>query len=153
MTQKGKSRPLVAQETGRTERTETAAGMTHNSYCNTTTSTAQRQVPKLCISDFLGVGEENGKTLKELREILNGDGRSIRAQIERERRTTPILSGKSGYFLPACEDEVRRFDASMKRRARAVWASSANVMRAAGLSKCAPRLDGQTDFWGGDGDV
>lgn len=115
-----------------------------------TTPPVQRQVPKVRIADFLSAGEQNGQTLKQLREILPGDGRSLRAQIERERRDTPILSGQSGYYLPACEDEIRRFCGSMRRRARAIWTSAANVEKAAGLSKCSPQLDGQIAIGGGD---
>lgn len=116
-----------------------------------TTPPVQRQVPKVRVANFLSAGEQNGQTLKQLREILPGDGRSLRAQIERERRDTPILSGQSGYYLPACEDEIRRFCGSMRRRARAIWTSAANVEKAAGLSKCNPQIEGQlTIDSGGD---
>ena len=115
-----------------------------------TTPPVQRQVPKARVADFLSAGEQNGQTLKQLREILPGDGRSLRAQIERERRDTPILSGQSGYYLPACEDEIRRFCGSMRRRARAIWTSAANVEKAAGLSKCNPQLEGQIAIGGGE---
>lgn len=115
-----------------------------------TTPPVQRQVPKVRVADFLSAGEQNGQTLKQLREILPGDGRSLRAQIERERRDTPILSGQSGYYLPACEDEIRRFCGSMRRRARAIWTSAANVEKAAGLSKCNPQLEGQIAIGGGE---
>lgn len=115
-----------------------------------TTPPVQRQVPKVRVADFLSAGEQNGQTLKQLREILPGDGRSLRAQIERERRDTPILSGQSGYYLPACEDEIRRFCGSMRRRTRAIWTSAANVEKAAGLSKCNPQLEGQIAIGGGE---
>lgn len=129
---------------------EKRQGVAAISYSHCTTAPAQRQVPKVRVADFLSAGEQNGQTLKQLREILPGDGRSLRAQIERERRDTPILSGQSGYYLPACEDEIRRFCGSMRRRARAIWTSAANVEKAAGLSKCNPQLEGQIAIGGGD---
>lgn len=119
--------------------TEKAAGQAVISCSHCTTPHPQRQV----VSEWLGVGAKNGKTMKELLLILNGDNRTIRAQIERERRTTPILSGPTGYFLPDCEDEVRQFCGSMRRRARAVWRSAANVERAAGLGNQSGQLEGQ----------
>ena len=148
MNDKRKSRPLVAQETGQAETAAFGEAAISCSHC--TTAPAQRQVPKVRVADFLSAGEQNGQTLKQLREILPGDGRSLRAQIERERRDTPILSGQSGYYLPACEDEIRRFCGSMRRRARAIWTSAANVEKAAGLSKCNPQLEGQIAISGGD---
>lgn len=46
------------------------------------------------------------------------------------------------------EDEIRRFCGSMRRRARAIWTSAANVEKAAGLSKCNPQLEGQIAIGG-----
>lgn len=144
MSKKEKSHPLVAQETGQAE--TAAYGRAAISYDYSTTAPACRQA----ISDLLCVGEVNGMTLRQLKEILDGDGRSIRAQIERERRDTPILSGQTGYFLPEREDEVRRFCASMRHRARQVWATAANVERAAGLARQkTQQLDGQGCIWAG----
>lgn len=131
---------------------ETAAfGEAALSCSHDTTTPARRQVPRLAIADFLDTGERNGKTLKELREILNGDGRTIRARIEQERRSSPILSGQSGYYLPENENEVARFCASMRHRARRVWASAAAVERSAGIVR-REQIDGQGCIWGGDGD-
>lgn len=130
---------------------ETAAcGRAAISISDSTTPGAGRQA----VSDLLCAGEQNGQTLKQLREILPGDGRSLRAQIERERRTTPILSGPTGYYLPGSTDEVRRFCASMRHRARQVWATAANVEKAAGLARQGTQqLDGQGCIWaGGDSD-
>lgn len=136
---------------GTAEAAETAAGQAAISCSHDTTTLARRQVPRLAIADFLDAGERNGKTLKELREILNGDGRTIRARIEQERRSSPILSGQSGYYLPENENEVVRFCASMRHRARQVWASAANVERSAGIVR-REQIDGQGCIWGGDGD-
>lgn len=143
MNAKKETRP-VAGTTGRV-RQETACGARFP-RSDSTTPGASRQA----VSDLLCAGERNGKTLKQLKEILDGDGRSIRAQIERERRDTPILSGQTGYFLPECDDEVRRFCASMRHRARQVWATAANVEKAAGLTRHEPKqLDGQGCIWAG----
>lgn len=131
---------------GTTEQaTETAAfGEAAISCSHCTTAPAQRQVPKVRIADFLNVGEKNGLTMKRLQEILPGDSRSLRTQIEQERRTIPILSGPTGYYLPDNTDEVRRFLNSMRHRGRRVMASAANVERAAGLERRGPQqLDGQ----------
>lgn len=122
------------------------------SFVNSTTGDEGSQ--PLRVSDFLGTGEQDGKTMRELRQSLNDDPRKIRLRIERERRDAPILSGKTGYYLPACESEVRQFCSSMRRRARAIWTSAANVERAAGISRKEPQqLDGQGCIWaGGDSD-
>lgn len=103
------------------------------SYADSTTGNEGSQPSR--VSDFLGTGEQDGKTMRELRQSLNDDPRKIRLRIERERRDIPILSGKTGYYLPAYESEVRQFCSSMRRRARAIWTSAANVERAAGLTR------------------
>ena len=151
MIEKKKTPGSAATLTGAGQMETAAFGEAAISCSHDTTTPARRQVPRLAIADLLDTGERNGKTLKELREILNGDGRTIRARIEQERRSSPILSGQSGYYLPACEDEIRRFCGSMRRRARAILTSAANVEKAAGLSKCNPQLEGQlTIDSGGD---
>lgn len=130
------------REATRAEAAENGFGEARFSCNYSTTGSLERQ--PLRVSDFLGTGEKNGKTMKQLLEILPGDSRSLRAQIERERRTTPILSGPTGYFLPASEDEVRRFLNSMRHRGRRVMASAANVERSAGFDRRGPQqLDGQ----------
>lgn len=126
---------------------ETACGARFPHSDSTTPEAGRQAVP-----DLLCAGEQNGKTLKQLKEILCVDGRSIRAQIEKERRDTPILSGQTGYFLPEREDEIRRFCASMRHRARRIWASASNVEKAAGLIQHEPQqLDGQGCIWAGGG--
>lgn len=139
MIKKEKARPADGTAEQAAEQVQ-ASRQGHASEPNCIMAPACRQA----VSDLLCAGEQNGKTLKLLKEILSGDGRSIRAQIERERRDTPILSGQSGYYLPATENEVRRFCASMRHRARRVWATAANVERAAGLSRRdQEQIDGQ----------
>lgn len=152
MTRKKNARPAggtaeQAEEQGQASR------QGHASETDCIMTPPRRQVLKVTVADFLGTGEQNGQTLKRLREILPGDGRSLRAQIERERRDTPILSGQSGYYLPATENEVRQFCASMRHRARQVWATAANVERAAGLTRAVKhQLDGQLTIDGGGDD-
>lgn len=114
---------------------------------NCSTPPARRQV----VAEWLEHGEQNGKTMRRLQEFLNGSSREIRLAIQRERLGgTPILSGQSGYFLPANDDEVERFCKSMSSRSREIQKTVRAVARGAGLGKCAPQLDGQTDFWSGD---
>lgn len=151
MIEKKKTPGSAATLTGAGQMETAAFGEAAISCSHDTTTPARRQVPRLAIADFLDTGERNGKTLKELREILNGDGRTIRARIEQERRSSPILSGQSGYYLPENENEVVRFCASMRHRARQVWASAAAVERSAGIVK-REQIDGQGCIWDGDRD-
>lgn len=144
MMTKEKTRPLVAQETGRAE--IATFGEAAISYNHSTTTPKQRQV----VSEWLGVGEENGKTLKQLRGIIKVDPRSIRQQIERERRDVPILSGQRGYWIAASVDEVNVFCRSMRHRARQIWETARNVERSAGLTKH-DQLEGQVDILEGGG--
>lgn len=77
---------------------------------------------KLLISDMLHEGAENGLTLTELVQLTGEDERSIRRRIQRERKAGKLIlsDNQSGYFLPATEDEVKRFIRSMSRRAREI---------------------------------
>jgi len=77
---------------------------------------------KLLISDLLHTGSENGTTLTELVQLTGEDERSIRRRIQRERKSGKLIlsDNQSGYFLPATEDEVKRFIRSMSRRAREI---------------------------------
>lgn len=149
MTNKKKTPGSAATLTGAGQVETAALAGTAISCSDFTTAQKGRQVPRLTIADFLDTGERNGKTLKELREILNGDGRTIRARIEKERRSSPILSGQSGYYLPESENEVVRFCASMRHRARQVWASASAVERSAGIVR-REQIEGQGCIWDGD---
>ena len=84
---------------------------------------------KLLISDLLQTGAENGLTIQDLVKLTGQDERSIRRQIQVERKAGQLILSncKDGYFLPASEDEVRRFIRSMSQRAREI----ATVSRAA----------------------
>lgn len=76
------------------------------------------------ISDLLHEGAENGTTLTELVQLTGEDERFIRRRIQRERKSGKLIlsDNQSGYFLPATEDEVKRFIRSMSRRAREISA-------------------------------
>lgn len=149
MTEKEKSRPLVAQETGQAE---TAAGKAHNSCNHFTTDGARRQVPRLTIADLLPSRREDALKLREIKELVNADGRTARLMIQRERRRVPILSDNmSGYWISSDEMEVRQFTSSMRHRARQIWATAAAVERSAGIVK-REQIDGQGCIWDGDSD-
>lgn len=74
------------------------------------------------IADFLSHGAENGVTLRHLEDLTGQDGRTVRQQIEAERRRgVPILADcKSGYFLPDGDGEKARCVKSMRGRAREI---------------------------------
>ena len=73
---------------------------------------------------MLHEGAENGLTLTELVQLTGEDERSIRRRIQLERKAGKLIlsDNQSGYFLPATEDEVKRFIRSMSRRAREISA-------------------------------
>lgn len=87
------------------------------------------------IADFLGRGQESAQSLRHLVNVTGENSRSIRRQIELERRNgTPILSDNlRGYFLLASEDERERFVRSMRGRAHEILMTAAAVEQAAGL--------------------
>lgn len=98
--------------------------------CNyDTTSGADRQ---LRVSDVLCRGKENAQTMRELRQILNGDSRSIRLQIEHERRSGyPIVSDcQHGYWLAETRSEIETFVRSMRARAFEIQRTAALVQMA-----------------------
>lgn len=85
------------REATRAEAAETAAFGRAAISCNySTTAPAGRQ---LRVSDILCRGRGNAQTMRELKQVLNGDSRSIRLQIEQERRRgCPIVSDcQHGY--------------------------------------------------------
>lgn len=73
------------------------------------------------IADLLGTGKGNATPTKHLMMLTGWDERTVRKQIEHERRRgIPILSCKDGYFLSADEAERAAFVASMRGRAREI---------------------------------
>lgn len=95
MSEKEKSRPAgSAAEAGRGE--NAAFDGAAFSIIDFTTTATDRQ--PLRVSDVLCRGQENAQTMRELRKFLNGDSRSIRLQIEHERRSgCPIVSDQHGW--------------------------------------------------------
>lgn len=81
------------------------------------------------IADFLSHGVENGVTLRYLENLTGQDGRTVRRQIEAERRRgVPILADcKSGYFLPDGEGEKARCVQSMRGRAKEILRTAAAI--------------------------
>ncbi len=74
------------------------------------------------IYNLLHTGAENGITLRDLCSLTNQDGRTVRLQIEAERRAgVPILADcKSGYFIPDNEGEKARCVKQMRGKAKEI---------------------------------
>lgn len=73
----------------------------------------------LHISALLHPGAENGIKLSELATLTNQDEREVRRQIQAERKNGKLILSDClhGYFLPASEQDARRFIRSMRGRA------------------------------------
>lgn len=101
----------------------------NNFHVDCTADSPARQ-PK--ISDFLGCGQENAISLKQLRAITGWDGRAIRLMIQRERLAgVPILADcKNGYFLAENEREKQSFVAQMFHRAAEIEKAATAVFAA-----------------------
>ena len=80
----------------------------------------------LHISDLLHPGAENGVKLTELAALTNQDERIVRRRIQAERKAGKLILSDClhGYFLPASEQEARRFILSMSGRAAEIAAVS-----------------------------
>ena len=98
------------------------------------------------IFDLLHPGAENGIKLSELAALTNQDEREVRRRIQAERKDGKLILSDClhGYFLPASEQEARRFIRSMSGRA----AEIAAVSRAAEAALA--DMSGQTvvEGWG-----
>ena len=120
----------------RTQKTPTGAATSAGAKVEagteqTTTSvdksiTSKSPGQELHIADLLSHGQENAIPLRELKNLLHLDGRTVRLMIRAERLSgTPILSdNRTGYFLPGNDHERARCVRSMRRRA-------AEIVRAA----------------------
>lgn len=98
-------------------------------YCTSNPVTGQ-----LKISDFLGKWRKNALTMRELRKFIDADSRTIRLQIETERRSgIPILSGHDGYWLAADPAEAQMFARSMLHRSREIARTAMAVEKGARL--------------------
>ena len=73
----------------------------------------------LHIFDLLHPGAENGIKLSELAALTNQDEREVRRRIQAERKGGKLILSDClhGYFLPASEQDARRFIRSMRGRA------------------------------------
>lgn len=129
MSEKGKSRPTGG--TAEAGQAETAARQAVISHSYSSIGGPERQ--PLRVSDVLCRGQKNGQTMRELRKFLNGDSRSIRLQIERERRSgCPIMSDcRHGYWLAETQAEIDAFVRSMRARAFEIQRTAALVQMAA----------------------
>lgn len=100
----------------------------------------------LQISEMLRVGAENGIKLPELVKLTGQEERIVRRRIQAERKAGKLILSDClhGYFLPATEQEARRFIRSMSGRA----AEIAAVSRAAEAALA--NMAGQTmvEGWG-----
>lgn len=114
----------------RTGRAETEALESSAISCNHSTATVANS--QLRVSDVLGRGMESAQTMRKLRQILNGNSRSIRLQIEHERRSgCPILSDcQHGYWLAGTREEIETFVRSMRARAFEIQRTAALVQMA-----------------------
>ena len=81
------------------------------------------------IADYLGRGQQNAISLRRLSAMIGENPRSVRKEIEVERRRgVPVLSDNlNGYFLPENEAEARRFVKSMRGRAHEILTTAAAV--------------------------
>lgn len=102
-----------------------------------------------CVSDVLLHERENRLSLKELCTILQEEGRTIRKQIEFERRNGALILSCSksggGYFLPSLDPEQARVELlnyykSMMKRAK----MTISVLRPVRLALKV--VDGQTSM-------
>lgn len=128
MRSKGKTR--FAAGTAKRAKETAAYDRAAFSHTYSTTDSAERQA--LRVSDVLCKGRENAQTMKELRKILSGDSRSIRLEIERERRSgCPIVSDcQRGYWLAETKAEIENFVRSMRARAFEIQRTAALVQMA-----------------------
>ena len=90
-------------------------------------STVLRKKPS--VFELLSVGSGQGVTLRQLVTLTGLDERSVRLQIQRERKEGKLILSncKDGYYLPDHPEDVQRFVRSMSRRA----AEIAGIARAA----------------------
>lgn len=111
---------------------EKAAGNTSIPISNYTTGAAHGQP---LIADFLGHDRESARKGWELCAALHMDSRTLRQQIERERRAGALIvsDNKNGYWLTDDPAEAQAFARSMRHRARQIVKIAQAVERGAGL--------------------
>ena len=109
---------------------ETAACGRAAISCDNFTITAMgRQI----IADYLGHSQENAITGRELCALTGLDHRTIRAQIEQERRAGALIvaDNKSGYWVTDDPAEAQQFARGMKHRAKEILRTARAIERAA----------------------
>lgn len=111
---------------------EQAAEQVHASNMDFTTA---EDVCQIKIADLLSHGAENGITLRHLEKMTGQDGRTIRRQIEAERRAGALIisDNQHGYFLTDDPAEAQRFTRSMRRRASEITRTARAIEEAVGL--------------------
>jgi len=83
--------------------------------------------------DFLDHGEEHAKTSGQIAAYMGLEPRDTCELVNRMRKDgVQILSSGAGYFLPANEEEITRFVASMRSRARDILQAASGVERGGG---------------------
>lgn len=102
---------------------------TSNPCSNFTTA---RPVGQGLIEGYLGHGQNAAVTLQQLVNWTGLDGRTVRREIEAERRRyIPIVSdNQNGYYLAETKDEANRFIQSMRGRAREIMTTAEALERA-----------------------
>jgi len=105
-----------------------------------TTSTTEHTITRLLgqvvhIADFLSHGPENGITLRHLEKLTSLDNRTIRRQIERERRAGALIisDNRNGYYLTNDPAEAQRFARSMLHRSREIAKTARAIEKAVRL--------------------
>lgn len=133
------------REATRAEAVETAAFSGAVISCNYSTTAPANRQPGF-IENLLLYGPENGQTLRDLVHITQWPERTIRKEIEAERRAGALImsDNRSGYFLTDDPAEAQRFARSMLHRSREIARTARAVEKAAGLTQHEPQqLDGQ----------
>lgn len=128
---KENTRPTAAT-VERAEAETAAYGRAAISFDYSTTAKAHRQTK---IADYLGHSRESAITGRELCALTGLDHRTIRVQIERERRSGALIVAdcQHGYWVTSDPAEAQRFAHSMRHRASEILRTARAIEGAAGL--------------------
>ena len=86
--------------------------------------------PYSTINSRLRFGADRAVPVKELCNITGLPDRVLRKRIERMRECGMcIISDSNGYYLPATEDELKRFIAKTEKTAKSYFASLRTAKR------------------------
>ena len=62
------------------------------------------------IQSYLGTGKVNAVSMAELAGLMHTDLRGVRRKIHLARLSGAVIIGTdSGYYLPSCEEELRKY--------------------------------------------